>query len=56
MKSLRNKTAKAMQAVRDIKESQSTRLFFEGLPEENKRDLYKAIDELKTFYDNIPLK
>jgi hypothetical protein len=56
MKSLKNKTAKALQAIRDIKESQNTRLFFESLDMEIKRDLYKSIDELTRFYDNIPTK
>lgn len=56
MKALKNKTAKALQAINDIKESQSTRLFFESLPMETKQDLYKSIDELKRFYDNIPTK
>jgi hypothetical protein len=56
MKALKNKTSKAMRAVNDIKESQSTRLFFESLPVENQRDLFKAIDQLKVFFDNIPEK
>ena len=29
-------------------------LFFQSLNEEIKRDLYRSIDELKTFIDNIP--
>ena len=56
MKALKNKATKAMQALNDIKESQSTRLWFESLPVENRHDLYKAIDQLKVFMDNIPEK
>jgi hypothetical protein len=28
-------------------------LFFQALPEENKRDFYRACDEMKTFADNL---
>lgn len=56
MKVLKNKSLKALKALNDIKESQSTKLFFESLPEEDRRDLYKAIDQLKVFIDNLPEK
>lgn len=56
MKALKNKSHKAMKALEDIKSSQSTQLFFQSLPEENRRDLYKVIDQLKVFIDNIPEK
>ena len=36
-----------------MQELKST-LLFEGLPEDNRRDFYKAIDQMKVFYDNIP--
>jgi hypothetical protein len=31
-------------------------LFFQALPDENKRDYYKMIDAYKTFLDNLPNK
>ncbi len=31
-------------------------LFFQSLPEENKRDYYKMIDAFKTFTDTLPNK
>ena len=53
MKSLKNKTAKALQAIRDIKESQNTRLFFESL------DMKLTVDEEgnnRFDFDHPPLK
>ena len=56
MKSLKNKAFKAMEALNAVKGSQGTHLFFQALSEETKRDLYKSIDELQRFIDNIPDK
>lgn len=56
MKALKNKALKAMRALEEIRTSQSTRLWFDSLPEENKRDLYSAEHEFKIFIDNLPEK
>lgn len=57
MKNLKRKTNKALKALDEIKGIPGLGdLFFSALPEETKRDLYKAIDHLKTFHDNIPVK
>lgn len=29
-------------------------LFFQALPEENKKDFYAMKDAMKTFFDNLP--
>lgn len=52
MKSLRNKVEKIHLALYEMRKD----LFFQSLPEETKRDLYKSIDNLKTFIDNLPVK
>lgn len=41
-----------MNQIDDLKNS----LFFQGLPEENKKDYYKMKDAAKTFFDNLPGK
>ncbi len=53
MKRLQNKAEKALAALYDIKEG-SSKEFFNELQEVDKRELYKAIDALKVFLDNIP--
>ena len=49
-KTIRNKSANIMNLMQELKST----LLFEGLPEDNRRDFYKAIDQMKVFYDNIP--
>ena len=57
MKRLKNAVAKVMNSLSDIKGIPGCpNLFFSSLPEESKRDYYKAVDALKTFYDNLPQK
>jgi len=57
MKRLKNAVAKIVNSFSDITGiAGCPNLFFSSLPEENKRDYYKAVDALKTFYDNLPQK
>lgn len=52
MKRLTNKICKLMNLADDLRQD----LFFQGLPEENKRDYYKMKDAMKTFFDNLQRK
>ncbi len=52
MQSLKNKVNNIYRDIQAVTKN----LFFQSLDEENKRDLYRAIDEIKTFLDNLPTK
>ena len=51
---LQRKTKIANEKLNDIINSDSTKLFFEALPEDTKRDFWEAKEALKTFFDNLP--
>lgn len=52
MKRLISKVCKILNYTNDL----SKDLFFQALPEENKRDYYLMKDAQKTFFDNLPTK
>lgn len=50
---LKKKIINVIKKLDDVKEEMGTRLFFESLPEENKRDYYNAVHALKILNDNL---
>lgn len=48
-KTVINKAVKIQNLMSDLYHN----LLFEGLPMENKKDFYKAMDEMKVFIDNL---